>query len=85
VPATIKQGGVLWLGSWLAALWVSQLGPYDTDLARFTISAQAVSWCLYLPCLIIVLRRSNTGPVPVWLERRLQRSSLPDWLKGSDV
>ena len=28
VPATITEGGVLWLGSWVAALWLSGLGPY---------------------------------------------------------
>ena len=32
VPVSIAEGGVLWLGSWLAALWVSQGGPYANDL-----------------------------------------------------
>ena len=76
VPTSIKEGGVLWLGSWLAALWVSGLGPYETDLARFTMSARAVGWCLYLPCVIMILRRPNTGEVPLWLERRFERWRL---------
>lgn len=85
VPASIKEGGILWLGSWLAALWVSESGPYGTDLARFTMSARAIGWCLYIPCVIILLRRPNTGPVPAWLGRWLQRSSLPGWIKGRDA
>jgi hypothetical protein len=85
VPATIMQGGILWLGSWLAVLWVAKLGPYETDLARFTVSAQAISWCLYLPCVVILLRRPNAGPVPVWLGRWLERSRVPAWLKGTDA
>ena len=85
VPATIKEGGVLWLGSWVAALWVSTSGPYDNDLARFIVSARAVSWCLYLPCVIMILRRPNTGRVPVWLGHWLRRSSSPGWIKGSDA
>jgi hypothetical protein len=84
IPSTIKQGGVLWLGSWLAALWVARLGPYENDLARFTVSAQAIGWSLYLPCVIILLRRPNAGPVPLWLGQWLERSSLPRWIKGAD-
>ena len=80
VPATITEGGVLWLGSWLAALWVSLSGPYDADLPRFIVSARAIGWCLYAPCVLIVLRRRNEGPMPAWLERRIR--SWPDWLRG---
>lgn len=84
VPASIMEGGVLWLGSWLVALWVSEAGPYGNDLARFTVSARAIGWCLYLPCVIIILRRPNAGGVPVWLARSLQRFSLPAWIKGRE-
>jgi hypothetical protein len=85
VPTSITQGGVLWLGSWLAALWVSISGPYEQDLARFTVSARAVGWSLYFPCVIMILRRPNAGPVPLWLGRWLGRSSLPGWIKGNDA
>ena len=76
IPTTIKEGGVLWLGSWLAVLWVSWFGPYETDLARFTMSARAVGWCLYLPCVVMILRRPNTGEVPLWLGRLLEHRRL---------
>ena len=82
VPATISEGGVLWLGSWLAALWISIAGPYDGDLARFIVSGRAIGWCLYLPCIVMILRRPNVGPLPTRLERWLERSGLPTWIRG---
>ena len=85
IPATIKQGGILWLGSWVAAIWMAHLGPYPTLLARLTVSAQAIGWCLYLPCVVILLRRPNAGPVPASLGRWLERSALPDWVKGTSA
>jgi hypothetical protein len=85
VPATITEGGVLWLGSWVAALWLSALGPYGSDAARFAVSANAIGWCLYLPCVAMILRRPNVGALPYWLARRLERSTLPVWFKGQDA
>jgi hypothetical protein len=84
VALSIKEGGALWLGSWLAALWLSVAGPYDGDLARLTMSARAVGWCLYLPCVVMILRRPNIGGVPAWLTRWLEQAKLPAWLKGRD-
>jgi hypothetical protein len=37
-------------------------------------------WCLYLPCLVMVLRRPNEGVAREWLERRI--ASFPPWLRG---
>jgi hypothetical protein len=85
VPHTIVEAGVLWLGSWLSALWLSVAGPYASRLARFSMSATAISWLLYLPCVLMVLRRPNEGELPAWLERRLSRSRLPTWAVGRPV
>lgn len=74
VPVTLTEGGVLWLGSWLAAFWLSHAGPYASSLAQYSDSAQVIGWCLYLPCTIMILRRPNTGDLPGWLERRLVRA-----------
>jgi hypothetical protein len=82
VPSTITEGGILWLGSWLAALWLSMAGPYDGDLARFTVSARAIGWCLYLPCVAMLLRRPNAGALPPRIARWLEASRLPAWIKG---
>jgi hypothetical protein len=82
VPQTVIEGGVLWLGSWLVALWQSAGGPYHTDFERFTASARAIGWLLYLPCVAIILRRPNVGYVPPWLESRLRGLRLPPWVLG---
>jgi hypothetical protein len=72
VPQTLIEGGILWLGSWLVALWQSMNGPFTSELARFTSSNWAIGLLMYLPCTWIILRRPNVGPVPRWLETRLQ-------------
>jgi hypothetical protein len=82
VPATIIEGGVLWLGSWLVALWVSLAGPFATDLPRFLASGRAIGWLLYLPCVVMILRRPNVGALPSWLEDRLASSRIPRRLRG---
>jgi len=73
VPLSITEAGVLWLGSWLAALWLSAAGPFDSDLARFRVSVDAIGWCLYFPAVIMLLRRPNVGPTPERLERLIRR------------
>jgi hypothetical protein len=83
VPSTITEGGALWLGSWLVALWVSLAGPFSADLPRFVASGKAIGWLLYLPCVVMLLRRPNEGVVPAWLERGLAHSRLPVWLRGA--
>ena len=82
VPQAVIEGGVLWLGSWLVALWQAAAGPYHTDLERFTASARAIGWLLYLPCVAMILRRPNVGHVPLWLEQRLRLLRLPAWVLG---
>lgn len=61
IPSSLVEGGVLWLGSWLAALWLSAAGPFATDLARFRVSVDAIGWCMYFPCVVMLLRRPNIG------------------------
>jgi hypothetical protein len=84
-PNTIVEGGILWLGSWLAAAWLSLAGPYASRFARFSASATAIGWLMYLPCVAMLLRRPNEGPAPAWLERLLSRSRLPEWAVGRPV
>jgi hypothetical protein len=73
VPYSITEGGVLWLGSWIAALCLSASGPFATDFARFRVSVDAIGWCLYFPAVVMLLRRPNVGPTPERLERVLRR------------
>jgi hypothetical protein len=73
VPLTITEGGILWLGSWVAALWISLLGPYPSDAARFATAATAMGWLLYLPSAIMILRRPNEGELPDVVEQTMRR------------
>jgi hypothetical protein len=43
---------------------------------------RATVWCVLVPALGLVLRRSNVGPAPGWLERALARARVPGWLRG---
>jgi hypothetical protein len=45
--------------------------------------APYILWGLYVPALLLVLRRRNEGPVPFWLERRI--ASWPSWIRGQDA
>jgi hypothetical protein len=42
--------------------------------------AVVIVWTLYLPALVIVLRRPNEGSMPAWVESLTLR--LPKWLRG---
>ena len=53
IPATIVEGGALWLGSWLTALWVWGHAPYANDAARFAVSAHAIGIAMYLPSVMM--------------------------------
>ena len=69
VPTSITEGGVLWLGSWLAALWVSSAAPFPDDFERFKVSVDAIGWCMYFPAVVMLLRRPNVGSTFDGLER----------------
>jgi hypothetical protein len=85
VPTTIVEGGALWLGSWLVAAWVSVAGPFASDPLRFAASGAAIGWLMYLPCVAMVLRRPNAGPLPSRVDRWIEQTGLPGWLKGRSV
>jgi hypothetical protein len=46
----------------------------------FRINGLAVVLCMYLPALVIVLRRPNEGPLPAWMERAV--SMFPPRFRG---
>ena len=69
VPSSITEGGVLWLGSWLAALWYSSAGPFPNSFEQYKLSAEAIGWCMYFPAVVMLLRRPNAGSIPAGLER----------------
>jgi hypothetical protein len=77
VASSITEGGVLWLGSWMAALWLSVSGPYTSDLDRFRVSVDAIGWCMYFPAVVMLLRRPNVGLTSPRFERLIRRIAAP--------
>ena len=69
---------LLWSG--LTGLVAAMVFERGTFLAE-TAWPYALASC-YLPALVIVLRRSNEGPAPLWLEQRLARARAPAWVRG---
>jgi hypothetical protein len=64
--------------SHIVALWRpptdGSILSLSTQQYPFTVAA------MYVPCVLMVLRRPNEGRVPRWVERAALR--LPDWLRG---
>jgi hypothetical protein len=54
-----------------------------THEAMTAVSGQFFVLLLYVPATIMVLRRSNAGPAPQWLERRMEQ--WPGWLRGTST
>jgi hypothetical protein len=54
-------------------------GPANFVVRTMTFGP-AVTWAMYLPAMLMVVRRPNEGVVPAWLERHVAR--LPFWLRG---
>jgi hypothetical protein len=48
--------------------------------AYFHVNGIAIVLSMYLPALVMVLRRPNEGAVPGWMERASR--ALPSWLSG---
>jgi len=49
-------------------------------VAGSLLSGQMEVVLLYLPCMLMVLRRPNQGPMPAWLEQRI--AAWPVWLRA---
>jgi len=55
--------------------------PSFPDFAHYAAAnAHALLALIYLPALVMMLRRPNEGPAPVWLDRAIARAPL--WLRG---
>jgi len=62
-----------WLG-WLA--WnIASPGPQVVDSSSWSVAS------IYIPALVMVLRRPNQGAVPTWIEQ--VASQAPPWIRGS--
>ena len=54
--------------------------PWPTLLEKARLGGGMYTLLLYVPLTLMVLRRPNTGSVPIWIERRV--ASWPEWLRG---
>lgn len=71
VPASRRERYALIIASDVAFLiWL--MAGHDR-----AVGPQIAEWCvivsMYLPCLIMILRRPNEGPVPAWMDRGAAR------------
>jgi hypothetical protein len=65
--------------SHIVALWHP---PADDSVPA--LSAQQYPFtvvAMYIPCVVMLLRRPNAGPMPAWVERAAAR--WPRWLRGT--
>ena len=82
VPRTWPESLLLVAASYAARLLEVRNGPHGDKLTWFTASGTAMIWLLYLPCVVMVLRRPNEGAAPHVLDRLLARVGAPAWLRG---
>jgi hypothetical protein len=72
-------------GAWLGLAAIPFLLPRAGTGPAFTAAvdrnAPVLLLTLYLPALILVLRRPNVGPLPAWADRWTR--PLPQWLRGT--
>ena len=62
VPATWVEAGVLWIGTLAAVIIHDMYAPYPSAVEWLAASGRAIVWCVYLPALVMILRRPNVFP-----------------------
>jgi hypothetical protein len=80
IPATFRQLLVLGILSHLATFIAAPLGFRYDGAALLSASAPIALWGLYVPALVLVLRRPNEGDLPEWLEQFAAK--LPGPMRG---
>jgi hypothetical protein len=82
VPRSFWQSTALVTLSYIGHAWVRvHLPAIHDDGASYQLVGQAMVWSLYLPSTLLVLRRSNEGQLPAWIESRI--AAWPTWLRGA--
>jgi len=79
VAKTRFQTYALVIGTDLALAYYA-LAPKKDMVAFFHNNGIAVFVCVYLPALVLVLKRANEGDLPAFLER--YSGWLPRWIRG---
>jgi hypothetical protein len=61
IPATWIEAGILWIGTVVVVILHDALGPYATAGEWLASSGRLIVWCVYLPALVMILRRPNVS------------------------
>jgi hypothetical protein len=80
IPATLNEAAILALashGAWHLAL-ARRADPSYVQITNANALTNLL--LLYLPALVMILRRPNVGALPAWLDRVAER--LPSWMRG---
>ena len=73
IPGGFAEMSVFVALSWVACEWWVHTGLNLSMSAQTLHSVHIIVPLLYLPCLIMVLRRPNEGSLPVWIDRAVHR------------
>lgn len=68
VPQSFRSILLLAIGTHCAHFWVRPLEQYSSWTDYLNTEAMALLAFVYLPSLIVILRRPNDGEAPTWLE-----------------
>jgi hypothetical protein len=81
IPRSWKEALLLVVLNWATQTVVVVLQPYSSLADQARTSAMASVILLYIPCVVMVLRRRNEGEIPGWIGRGMAaiRATLPGW------
>ena len=76
IPATFLESLLLAWATWIASVFVRSMAPFTSFSEFHTATGTVLVSLVYLPALIMVLRRPNEGDVPDWADRGLRKLFL---------
>ena len=65
IPRTVRESLLLVVASYVVFFAMAYRGPWPTDAAWMGDIARFTLWFMYLPCVVMVLRRRNEGMLPL--------------------
>jgi len=84
VPRTAGEAAALSAASWAVQFWLDHAIPsIPTIGGRYDYTAQVMAATMYPLATLMVLRRSNEGALPPWLEEHI--AGWPRWIRGRAV
>lgn len=75
IPRGRRESVLLMVLSNAVYYYAQAHGPWPDKPSTYEAKGRLMLYAIYLPALVMVLRRPNEGTLPAWLERRLRRQS----------